>query len=95
MSRWFVAPALFLALLPVLAFWWGQGQPVAIAEAPSARIPCVSYAPYRNGQTPFDERLVIPPEQIAEDPRPAATANRLRAYLLGDPGTGCGTENCS
>lgn len=67
MSRWFVAPALLLALLPVLAFWWHQGRPVAIAEAPSARIPCVSYAPYRDGQTPFDETLVIPPEQIAED----------------------------
>ncbi|HYN38813.1 MAG TPA: hypothetical protein VES39_06160, partial [Rhodospirillales bacterium] len=67
MSRWSVVPAFLLSLLPVLAFWWWQGRPVAVADAPSAQLPCASYAPYRDGQTPFDKGLVIPPEQIAAD----------------------------
>lgn len=67
MSRWFAVPALLLSLLPVLAFWWWQGHPVAIPDAPSAEVPCASYAPYRDGQTPFDEEQVIPSAQIASD----------------------------
>jgi len=67
MPRWFAVPALLLSLLPVLAFWWWEGRPVAIADAPSAEVPCASYAPYRDGQTPFDEDQVIPREQIASD----------------------------
>jgi glucan 1,3-beta-glucosidase len=67
MSRWFIAPAFALALMPLLAYWWTQGRAVAVAEAPSSQVPCVSYAPYRDGQTPFDEDLVIPAAQIAED----------------------------
>jgi glucan 1,3-beta-glucosidase len=67
MSRWFVAPAFALALMPLLAYWWTQGRAVPVADAPSSLVPCVSYAPYRDGQTPFDEDLVIPAAQIAED----------------------------
>ncbi|MFO1145334.1 MAG: hypothetical protein U1E33_01675, partial [Rhodospirillales bacterium] len=67
MSRCFAVPALLLSLLPVLAFWWWQGRPVAIPDAPSAEVPCASYAPYRHGQTPFDEDQVIPRAQIAGD----------------------------
>ncbi len=66
MPRWFALPALFFALLPVLAFWWLEGRPVALPDAP-VTVPCVSYAPYRDGQTPFDETFVIPREQIIED----------------------------
>jgi glucan 1,3-beta-glucosidase len=67
MSRWFIAPAFALALLPLLAYWWTQGRAVPIADAPSLQVPCVSYAPYRDRQTPFDEDLVVPAAQIAED----------------------------
>lgn len=67
MSRWLAVPALLCSLLPVLAFWWQQGRAVPVADAPSSQVPCVSYAPYRDGQSPFDEALVVPPEQIAED----------------------------
>ncbi len=66
MPRWFAIPALLLALLSVLAYWWAEGRPVPLADAP-ATVPCVSYAPYRDGQTPFDESFVIPREQIVED----------------------------
>lgn len=67
MSRWFIAPAFALALMPLLAYWWAQARAVPIADAPSLQVPCVSYAPYRDGQTPFDEDLVVPAAQIAED----------------------------
>jgi glucan 1,3-beta-glucosidase len=65
--RWFALPAFALATLAALLGWWWQGRPVALVDAPAATVPCVSYAPYRGAQTPFDETLVIPPGQIAED----------------------------
>lgn len=66
-SRVFGLFALGLALLPALLFWWWQGRPQALPDAPAARVPCVSYAPYQGSQTPFDEGLVIPPAQIERD----------------------------
>src|SRR5512144_1155167 len=81
--RWFALIAYALALLPALAFWWWQGRPVDVADAPSARIPCVSYAPYQGGQTPFEESLVIPPGQIERDLRSlAAITGCVRTYAL-------------
>jgi len=80
-GRWFAPVALVLALLPALAFWWWQGRPVAIADAPLPRVPCLSYAPYQGAQTPFDEGLVIPPEQIDRDlARLAAFTSCVRTY---------------
>src|SRR5688500_7996307 len=38
-------------------------SPLAAGE----KIPCVSYAPYRRGQSPFREDIVIPAAQIDED----------------------------
>ncbi|MEO9216394.1 MAG: glycoside hydrolase family 17, partial [Rhodanobacter sp.] len=36
-------------------WWWAIGRPVALPDAPSARIACVSYAPFRKaGETPLD-----------------------------------------
>lgn len=61
-----------LALLGGLFAWlaW-QTRPVAMHDlhlAQGEKLRCVSYAPYhRPGQTPFDEDLRIPPEQIAAD----------------------------
>jgi glucan 1,3-beta-glucosidase len=67
LARWL--PALFyaLALLPLLAFWWWQGRGVELPDAPSARVPCVSFAPYQGSQSPFDEQLVLPKEQLERD----------------------------
>jgi exo-beta-1,3-glucanase (GH17 family) len=82
-----------LALLAVLAlavlganlYWWQMSRPVELADAPSARIACVSYAPYRKaGETPFDPGAVVSPERIEEDL--AALARRfdcVRTYSVG------------
>lgn len=59
---------LVLAALAGLAWWWSVGRPVHLPDAPSARIACVSYAPYhRPGQTPLDPSTVITPQQIDAD----------------------------
>ncbi|HSI39220.1 MAG TPA: beta-1,6-glucan synthase [Xanthobacteraceae bacterium] len=55
----------------ILAAWAWLGWPVNMPPtpyfAPDDKLPCVSYAPFRPGQSPFIEGLVIPPEQIDDD----------------------------
>jgi glucan 1,3-beta-glucosidase len=83
LSRWFAPIAYVLAVLPALAFWWWQGRLVDVADAPSPRIPCVSYAPYQGSQTPFDESLVVPPGQIKRDLRSlSAVTGCVRTYSV-------------
>ena len=62
--------ALILATLAGLAWWWQIGRAVDVPDAPSARMACVSYAPFRKpGETPFNPHFVITPERIDEDLR--------------------------
>lgn len=60
-----------LALVGLALLVARQLQPVPMHDlklAEGERLHCVSYAPYRlPGQTPFDESLVIPREQIVAD----------------------------
>ena len=59
--------SLVLAALAAL-FFYGQGRPVPVPDGPAGtKVACVSYAPYDRHQTPFDPKLVIPPEQIERD----------------------------
>lgn len=51
-------------------WWWLLGRPVPLPDAPSARIACVSYAPFREpGETPYDLKAFISPERIDADLR--------------------------
>ncbi|MFC5741381.1 glycosyl hydrolase family 17 protein [Dyella tabacisoli] len=51
-------------------WWWHIGRPVDLPEAPSARISCVSYAPFREpGETPFDLNAFVSPQRIDADLR--------------------------
>ena len=69
-SRWPVWTTLVLAALAGIAGWWWMGRPVALPDAPSSRIACVSYAPYRRpGETPYDPTIFISPERIDADLR--------------------------
>jgi exo-beta-1,3-glucanase (GH17 family) len=68
----FRAPlALLLTSLSVIAaVWWWLATPVMLAHAPidpAAKLDCVSYAPFRNDQTPLNPDLIVRPEQIQED----------------------------
>lgn len=49
------------------AGWAWLGRPQTLVDAPTARIACLSYAPFRDGETPFDADFVVPAERIAED----------------------------
>ncbi|WP_341988396.1 beta-1,6-glucan synthase [Azorhizobium sp. AG788] len=54
----------------VVALWAFAGRPVAMPPSPLAageKLQCVSYAPFRDGQSPFTKGLVIPESQIDED----------------------------
>ncbi|QTL03606.1 beta-1,6-glucan synthase [Aquabacter sp. L1I39] len=62
---------LFLSVaLVVVALWAWMGWPVAMPPSPLAageKLPCVSYAPFRDGQSPLDRSTIIPEAQIDED----------------------------
>ena len=60
----------FISLGLVAAVWWWLAIPVTLARAPidpAAKLECVSYAPFRGDQTPHNPKLIVSPEQIAED----------------------------
>ena len=52
-----------------LAWWIERSHPVALPEA-AARLPCVSYAPFRRpGESPFDPAAHVSPQRIEQDLR--------------------------
>jgi len=63
--------ALFLiSLCAIAAVWWWLATPINLVRAPidpNAKLQCVSYAPFRDAQTPLVENTHITTEQIAED----------------------------
>ncbi len=64
---WLALSALALA---GLYWWWVIGRPVSLPDAPSTRIACVSYAPFREaGETPLDANAYISPARIDADLR--------------------------
>ena len=77
---------LFGSLGIVAAVWWWLATPVALTRAPidgAAKLECVSYAPFRNEQTPHDPTLIVRPEQIAEDLAELAKVSRcIRTYSI-------------
>jgi|APTNR8051073442_1049403.scaffolds.fasta_scaffold01207_16 glucan 1,3-beta-glucosidase len=78
------AGAAFLAItLLALAAWWWQGRAVTVVDAPTDRLPCVSYAPFRDAETPFDETYVASPERIEEDLGQLSAVTRcVRTYSI-------------
>ncbi len=53
--------------LTVYGGWGLHGRPQAMPDVPDGKMRCTSYAPYREGQSPFMEGIVIPAWQIEED----------------------------
>src|SRR3990170_8533793 len=61
---------LLLSLGAIAAVWWWIATPINLARAPidpAAKLMCVSYAPFRDAQTPLVQTTHIPAEQIAQD----------------------------
>src|SRR4051794_24541256 len=64
--------ALLLTSLCMIAavWWWWLATPITLVRAPidpNAKLQCVSYAPFRDAQTPLDPTTHIAAEQIAQD----------------------------
>ncbi|QAU24731.1 glycoside hydrolase family 17 [Dyella sp. M7H15-1] len=77
---------LVLATLAGVAWWWNIGRPIALPDAPSDRIACVSYAPFRKpGETPYNTHFVMTPERIDEDLRTLSQRfDCVRTYSQGN-----------
>jgi exo-beta-1,3-glucanase (GH17 family) len=76
----------FISLGIVATVWWWLATPVTLARAPidpSAKLECVSYAPFRGEQTPHDQSLIVSPDQIAEDLAELAKVTKcIRTYSI-------------
>jgi exo-beta-1,3-glucanase (GH17 family) len=66
--------------------WWWLAIPVTLTRAPidpAAKLLCVSYAPFRDTQTPLVPTTQVPPEQIAQDlEQLAKISNCVRTYSI-------------
>src|SRR6266852_5490818 len=61
---------LLISLGAIAAVWWWLATPITLARAPidpNAKLLCVSYAPFRDAQTPLLLTTLIAPEQSAQD----------------------------
>jgi exo-beta-1,3-glucanase (GH17 family) len=79
--------ALFLVSMSlIVAVWYWLASPVLLDHAlinPAKKLDCVSYAPFRSGQTPWNSDIVISPAQIAEDLNQlAGVSNCIRTYSV-------------
>jgi glucan 1,3-beta-glucosidase len=61
---------LLTSLGMIAAVWWWLATPITLVRAPidpNAKLQCVSYAPFRDAQTPLVPTTHIDAEQIAQD----------------------------
>jgi exo-beta-1,3-glucanase (GH17 family) len=75
---------LVAATLAALGYWWQRSLAVPLPAAPTGKIHCLSYSPYRlAGDTPFDENFVVSPQRVAEDFALLARGTRcVRTYSV-------------
>src|SRR3978361_596402 len=77
---------LIISLSAIAAVWWWLATPINLARAPidpNAKLLCVSYAPFRDAQTPLVPTTQIAPEQIAEDlAQLAKISDCVRTYSI-------------
>jgi exo-beta-1,3-glucanase (GH17 family) len=82
-----LAGGLFLGCVAsIIVTWWWLGTPVDMPPSPlekGEKFQCVSYAPFRRGQIPFDVNLHIDAAQIDEDlARLAPLTDCVRTYSI-------------
>lgn len=79
-------PLFFVSIGFIAAAWWWLASPVTLVRAPidpEAKLECVSYAPFRGEQTPHNPKLIVSPEQIAEDLGELAKVTKcIRTYSI-------------
>lgn len=81
LSRGHIAVIFALLVGVAVAGWVRLGTPQPMPDAPVAHAQCVSYAPFRNNETPYDPTLVISEARIREDlTRLATFTDCVRTY---------------
>src|SRR6266436_5830920 len=77
---------LLMSLGSIVAVWWWLATPITLARAPidpNAKLQCLSYAPFRDAQTPLVQTTHIAPEQIAQDlAQLAKISDCVRTYSI-------------
>src|SRR5450759_2679062 len=77
---------LLISLRAIAAVWWWLATPITLSRAPidpNAKLLCVSYAPFRDAQTPLVQTTHIAPEQIAQDlAQLAKISDCVRTYSI-------------
>jgi exo-beta-1,3-glucanase (GH17 family) len=77
---------LLISLSAIAAVWWWLATPITLARAPidpNAKLLCVSYAPFRDVQTPLLLTTHISPDQIAQDmAQLAKISDCVRTYSI-------------
>lgn len=87
-SNKFALPAalLLVSLGIIAAVWVWLGAPAMLSQSSvdrAAKLDCVSYAPFRDDQSPFTEGLIVSPGQIAEDLADLAKISKcVRIYSI-------------
>jgi exo-beta-1,3-glucanase (GH17 family) len=67
-----------------IGYWVARSQPRPVAEGPSDRVQCVSYAPFRKaGESPFIEETMVSEARLLEDLRLlSARTGCVRTYSV-------------
>src|SRR5580700_9511316 len=77
---------LLMSLSAIVAVWWWLATPITLPRAPidpQAKLQCVSYAPFRDTQTPLQLTTHIGPDQIAQDlAQLAKISDCVRTYSI-------------
>jgi exo-beta-1,3-glucanase (GH17 family) len=77
---------LLISLGAIAAVWWWLATPITLARAPidpAAKLMCVSYAPFRDAQTPLSLATHVTSEQISQDlARLAKVTDCVRTYSI-------------
>src|ERR1700760_781745 len=85
-SRFTPLALLLISLGAIAAAWWWMATPIVLSRAPidpSAKLLCVSYAPFRGNQTPLVSTTRITAEQIAQDlAQLAKISDCVRTYSI-------------
>ena len=70
------------ALISV-CIWKYLGAPIAMVVAPSGKVHCVSYTPYRGDETPYDQTLTADPVNMDQDfAQLSAVTDCVRIYSV-------------
>ena len=77
---------LLISLTIIASVWWWLAEPATLTRAPidaGAKLECVSYAPFRDNQTPLNPAVEVSAEQIREDLVQLAGISRcIRTYSV-------------